>query len=318
MTPSNKEWLLTKRIEYSWQKLADTYGLTFLMGEDFRQANLFGTYKHCYFDLKIENGAETRLTVTFERGYNPSPETFSPLYLERLLTLTDAPFSLAGQVDILADHPRLTYKQASLEYRESHLRYLFRLLRDLLRTYPALLEADQLLTDLLQDLASCQGLTLQPLAKSLLQDMKVTDSEVMALLCLDCIARYEGQTKSLFPLNQITPAGCRLCRKRYGYFVGRVMAVLDHTLETEQLRQDDTLHINWFKRRTLFDFDTIHLIAATDEEVERFAVQAGNDTDPFRRARYKQIPCLVAPTCHLLENTWRVLQHTFGTVHPML
>jgi hypothetical protein len=40
-------------------------------------------------------------------------------------------------------------------------------------------------------------------------------------------------------------------------------------------------------------------------------VQVGNDTDPFRRARYPRIPYSVAPDCNLSENTYRILERTF-------
>jgi len=48
--------------------------------------------------------------------------------------------------------------------------------------------------------------------------------------------------------------------------------------------------------------------------VERFAVQVGNDTDPFRRPRYRQMRCVVKPECNLSENTLRILDSVFGQV----
>jgi len=58
----------------------------------------------------------------------------------------------------------------------------------------------------------------------------------------------------------------------------------------------------------------VNIIQATDEEVERFAVQVGNDIDPFRKPRYKEMPCLIDTDCDLSENTWRILQQMFGQV----
>jgi hypothetical protein len=40
----------------------------------------------------------------------------------------------------------------------------------------------------------------------------------------------------------------------------------------------------------------------------------GNDTDEYRRPRYKNMPCHVAPECALSENTLRVLSSTLGEV----
>ena len=59
----------------------------------------------------------------------------------------------------------------------------------------------------------------------------------------------------------------------------------------------------------------MEIIQATDEEVERFAVQVGNDTDPYREPRYEQMQCSVDPKCQLSENTLRILESIFGPVN---
>jgi hypothetical protein len=64
----------------------------------------------------------------------------------------------------------------------------------------------------------------------------------------------------------------------------------------------------------LFDCDWVEINQATDEDIERFAVQLGNDTDPLRRPRYREMRCLVGPECHLSENTLRILKNMFGQV----
>jgi hypothetical protein len=64
----------------------------------------------------------------------------------------------------------------------------------------------------------------------------------------------------------------------------------------------------------MFDFDRVEIIRASDEEVERFAMRVGNDTDPVRQGHYPQAQCVVRPGCRLSENTRRVLKKTFGQV----
>jgi hypothetical protein len=64
----------------------------------------------------------------------------------------------------------------------------------------------------------------------------------------------------------------------------------------------------------LFDFEQVEIIQATDEDVERFAVQVGNDTDPVRQPHYAQMQRFIAPQCQLSENSLRVLQIMFGQV----
>ena len=82
----------------------------------------------------------------------------------------------------------------------------------------------------------------------------------------------------------------------------------------ELVQQNSVLRVNWLSRRALFDFDEVEIIQATDEEVERFAVQVGNDTDPLRRSRYKWMRCVVRPPCRLSENTLRILGSIFAEV----
>ena len=93
-----------------------------------------------------------------------------------------------------------------------------------------------------------------------------------------------------------------------------MVAVLDAGLGGEPLPRNGTICINWLARRELFDFHSVEIVRATDEDVERFAVQAGNDTDLARRPRFKQMRCVVAPTCALSENTLRILGRIFGEV----
>jgi hypothetical protein len=48
--------------------------------------------------------------------------------------------------------------------------------------------------------------------------------------------------------------------------------------------------------------------------VERFAVQVGNDTDPVRQEFYRFMRCVISPDCRLSDNTIRILRRTFGQV----
>jgi hypothetical protein len=85
-------------------------------------------------------------------------------------------------------------------------------------------------------------------------------------------------------------------------------------MAAQPVQQGQTLRVNWLLRRALFDFDSVEIIAASDEEVERFAVQVGNDTDPARQPRYRKMECLIAAGCALSSNTVRVLRQIFGQV----
>jgi hypothetical protein len=88
-------------------------------------------------------------------------------------------------------------------------------------------------------------------------------------------------------------------------------------MAVERKSENQTLRVNWLLRRSLFDFDRVEIIQASDEDVERFVVQVGNDTDPLRKPRYQEMTCRLGVDCHLSENTLRILEHTFRevTVH---
>jgi hypothetical protein len=115
-------------------------------------------------------------------------------------------------------------------------------------------------------------------------------------------------------LNKVSFFGCRECFQSQDFYkADHIVAVLD-TLMADPSQNDSTLRINWLQHGTLFDFDSVEIISATDEDVERFAVQVGNDTFPARARHYKQMKCMVSSNCHLSENTLRILNKTFGHV----
>ncbi len=87
-------------------------------------------------------------------------------------------------------------------------------------------------------------------------------------------------------------------------------------MAVEQMTDGQTLRVSWFHRRELFDFDRVEIIQASDEEVERFAVQVGNDTDELRQPRYQGMVCIISSDCLLSENTVRILERMFGEVIP--
>lgn len=134
------------------------------------------------------------------------------------------------------------------------------------------------------------------------------------LLCPHCLTRFRAHTLKLSWLNAITFFGCRLCRQSNEFRQGRVLAVLDRQMKAPHSEGNDIIRINWLTYRVPFDFEGVYIGQASDEAVERFAVQVGNDTDPRRRTRYSKIPCTLSPQARLSENTLRILERTFGEV----
>ncbi len=135
------------------------------------------------------------------------------------------------------------------------------------------------------------------------------------MLCPQCLTGCDSHIVKHFNLSA-TYYGCRTCRqsRKILHCPQGIVAELNTGWTEAQSYQDGLLRINWLAQRSLFDFNRVEIIQATDEDVERFAVQVGNDTDPIRDARYPQMRCLIAPQCRLSENTLRILQSTFGQV----
>ncbi len=174
-------------------------------------------------------------------------------------------------------------------------------------------------TETLQELATDQTNPLWETVVWLLASIERDTTNQFAwrvnhTLCPHCLVRYDARSVDVALGVSFTYYGCRVCGQSRDFLdlPRGTVAVLDNMWPDEQNKQDDLLQVNWLVRRTLFDFDWIEIINATDEDVERFAIQVGNDTDPFRRDRYSQMHCILSRNCRLSENTMRILQRMFG------
>ncbi len=114
----------------------------------------------------------------------------------------------------------------------------------------------------------------------------------------------------------VTYYGCRACSQSKDFleWSGKIVAVLDSNMMQERVQQDSVLRVNGRLHQSLFDFDWVEVMQATDEEVEKFAVQVGNDTDAVRQPRYKKMRCVIAQDCKLSKNTLRILRSRFWRV----
>ncbi len=138
-------------------------------------------------------------------------------------------------------------------------------------------------------------------------------------VCPRCLTRFGKRSVDLSLGIPFTYFGCRLCgqSREYLYVPQGVVAVLNSRWSEAQSHKDGLLRVNWLERRAPFDFDWVEIAHATDEEVERFAVQLGNDTDPVRRQRYAQLRCFIGSECRLSENTLRILRRMLGQVEQI-
>jgi hypothetical protein len=210
------------------------------------------------------------------------------------------------------------YWQLGFEKDREYLRALFQLLYEVFRLYPQIPELGGEAVPSLQKI--CQNhQVFRPVCTQMLADIGQDTIErlekiAQEIWCPRCLARFKAIEVALPEKGpEIYYYGCRACgqSREILHLRGGITAVLDNTGTVEQLSQAEGLRVNWLRRRSLFDFDRVEIIQATDEEVERFAVSLGNDTDETRRARYQGMKYVISPNCELSPNTLRVLQYTF-------
>ncbi len=328
-----------------WQKLALVNNLTFSPARFlYDKAQVEGQYRGYQLILRPWTfGVEIILSTARElllpgdedfAGQNITPEDINPLLAEPYLS------SIVQGYIRATDYGRKFYYHqiagmTNLETDLKQLQHLFDLLTTLADDYRHLLAqggaAIAILQTLLAQRLAPQLLAPQllgkcpkvpPLTLQLLQDIENETTHRLGhhahrLLCPHCKTRFRVQQvdiPDLLDTVDLTYYGCRTCHQSWDFYEGQVIAALDNKMYPEQIIQPPKIWINWLMYYKLFDFDEVHIIEASDEEVERFAMRVSNDTDPIRQPQYQHIRCLVSPECNLSENTMRILRRTFGQV----
>lgn len=157
--------------------------------------------------------------------------------------------------------------------------------------------------------------TLQWLLKSIAEDTTRAHNGPTVRLCPRCLVRSHQRSVRV-ERKDLAYYGCRACGQSRQFLeqYAKVVAVLDTEMPVEQAHGEGILWVSWLRRRVLFDYDWIEIADVRDEEVERFAMTAGNDTDAFRRGRLRDITCYVSPEAGVSENSLRILRSMFGRV----
>jgi hypothetical protein len=311
----------------NWQRLAESCNLDFVSDVPRRgYLSVTGEYRGHYIELKVIEKSEgyekttgTRIVLTRQKKFISTLEEAIGLF-----TSTNFPYPLKGKIYAIPGGRQVYYEQHGIETNVEYLHYLLDLLTDLANAYPQILAIGSKAIPLLEEkaeLAIIKGShSLRPITVQLLQEITQDTTrwvtQVSHRWCPHCLARCVAHEVALSPMNFITYYGCRICGQSEAFldWAGPVVAILDRNITTELSEEKGALRVNWLVRRALFDFEAVEIIQATDEEVERFAVQVGNETDEVRQPRYKEMRCTVSPECKLSENTMRILKRTFGQV----
>jgi hypothetical protein len=339
------DFLMRRRQPWlDWQALAAANRLTFQSKSQLLRdgAKVFGHYRGHKLKLitaqTIKSGADYTFTEILLWSQHLSSQPllpldktgFEPLSMEALTHLL-APaglrYPLRGSLRVKDNGQMFWYHQAEVQANPDYLQYLFDLLGDLAENYPKILALGGEAVAALQELTvHYPRHALSFIAANLLAAI-VTETTIRLkphtadLICPQCLVscgphpiKLSNPNPAEYYFNPTEFYGCRRCGQSRTFFEGWLVAVLDQHMEAEQSQHNGVWQINWLTYRHLFDFDEVKIIHASDEQVERFAIQVGNDTDPVRQPRYKQIRCLIAPECHLSENTLRILRRMFGQV----
>lgn len=173
--------------------------------------------------------------------------------------------------------------------------------------------------EMLETIAKDDSSEVQKITAWLIESISAETSERLAQeseswICSHCFVRCSPHRLVWKPI--LTYYGCRTCKRSYELinWPKMVICIIDRDWSELYRQIDESLAVNWLEHRAVFDFDQVEIIRATDEDVERFAMNVGNDTDPHRKSKYNELPCRIAEDCHLSENTLRILQTMFGAI----
>lgn len=312
---------------HPWHKLAEANNLTFTPGRFLQEKDqIVGFYRGYQLQLQpwYLSNIEIILSVTEIRNSNTYPPITSN-EINKLLIDPHLGNILNGNFRA-EHHGQKFYYHGSPNRKTSQdktkqIQHLFDQLTTLADNYRHILAlGGQAMPILVTVLAN--HTKLSPLMIQLLRDIEDKTSKQLAkqkkhARCTHCLTHWTAHKIDLPNLLEeldISYYGCRSCSQGQNFLEERVIAVLDEKMEAARRFKSNILEVNWLITRQLFDFEEVVIIQANDENVERLAIQIGNDTDPQRAASYRDMNCTVTPQCQLLENTFRILRRTFGKV----
>lgn len=309
----------------AWRRLAAAHNLEFVPNDSYFSDGSYvaGSYRGHSLKLETIQKSQGRSSVTYTRlelsaGRRPAEQP--SLSFEEALnrfTLLHFPYDLPGKLKAESFCEPIYYEQQGIVQDVKFLEELINLLAALVEAYPVVVAGG---TEAIPKLHPALGSeALGDVTSRLLRDIVEESRQRLEhrapwLLCPTCLTRFGQHTWEVSWWTSHTYYGCRTCQQSRKYLEGKVVAVLDSRMGSDPVQHEDLIRVNWSARRELFDFDTVEIIEATDEDAERFAVQVGNDTDPTREPRYKEMSCVVASGCQLSANAVRILEHTFGEV----
>jgi hypothetical protein len=319
----------------SWEELAKKNNLTYVPGNYSEKEHIQGLYRD--YNLRIAHwdfGAEIILNYQksslSHRNSQSENDATPSIKISRLLTTPNLINLAQGYLRVEDGGSKIFYHHLeTLEnprYNIRHLQRMLDLLCELGDNYRQLLTIGGAVVPVFERQAANQA-KLPPFSYQLLTEIgeqtrnQLGHRNIAFLFCPYCLYRIQVQEVDIPGLSEninIRYIGCRGCGQSKDYVkYKKVVALLDSHVTEEQIIRDGTLEVNWLTRRKIFDFDEVRIVQATDEEVERFAVQVGNDTDLLRARAYRKMSCTIGKNCELSQYTIRILGRMFGQLEIM-
>ncbi|MEM7348305.1 MAG: hypothetical protein AAF485_29095, partial [Chloroflexota bacterium] len=318
----------------AWKPFAKKHNLTFkradLLGN---KAHVTGEYNGRQVTLATKRQPDLQTSIIFSMEapatyldphyIDPKPEYQLQLgqvteIVRSFATITNLSTSIKGKFQMDTQANALEYIEENLIIQEETLQLLFDTGSHYADIFPRLVAFGGEAIPQLQTLSAEDSDTqtfVTPFLKAIAQEtterLKPQQTTALCEICFARVGPHPIKTESLTSLSYY---GCRACGQSRAFlsWKGPIVAVLNHLDEADYTEQGDTLRINYLQHGALFDFDRVDIIQATDEEVERFAMQVGNDTDDIRKPKYAGMPYTISPACNLSENTQRILARIFG------
>ncbi len=308
----------------SWEQFARDNRLNFVKGKILAGSRVWGLYQNANLEL-IANYIDRNRTMHTTRMSLTAQASFIASNNVSIDNVQKA-FAKEGVVNIAPyQMTRLDYEKRQIVWEQQALVGEYQILDNALKTVrqwlqltPEIIALEGEAMPVLIDVATANSY------KHPFRDYAWTLITVIApatqrwqdrldrLLCQRCLTRPTTY-KTEVSLNRVIYCGCRICHQSKDFYeADQVVAALDQELSDHIQETDQILRVNWLTHLELFDFNTVEILDATDEEVERFAVQIGNDTDPLRKSRYGSMTCRVSTD--LNPNTLRILERTFGQI----
>lgn len=138
-------------------------------------------------------------------------------------------------------------------------------------------------------------------------------------LCTEHLYRFEEFTDPEIKIgrNKKLPYfACRKCQKTiYGTVgINQVVAILDTNCQFEVSFDANRYLVNYSLYNKMFDFNRVEITRTTDKAVEQFCYRITQDTDPYRKARYPKVQCLVSPNSGISDWSKKILKDVFKNI----